>query len=185
MINAIKILAFSLAVMKFVSLKLSPIVKKPFRLYMSKIDEYMSIGTRGSLHKRVEEALINAFGAGVVEITEPLVVPTQPVHGDYQSNVALTLVKKLGMKPRDIADKIAKSLQVDDMVSAVNITGPGFISMRLSESYVQQQLLNKLHDRVRLGVAPLLKPQRVIVDFSSPNIAKEMHVVSDNCYTFT
>ena len=133
-------------------------------------------GARGILTERMEEALNTAFGENVVPITDNLVMPTQPVHGDYQCNIALTLTKKLSMKPKDIAEKIVKSMNVNDIVSFVNITGPGFISLKLSEQYVQSQLYSKLQDPNRLGITALKQPQRVIVDFSSPNIAKEMHV---------
>lgn len=137
-------------------------------------------GTRGVLHKRVKDALSGAFQGTDIEVSDSLVMPTQPQHGDYQTNIAMTLTKKLGMKPKEIADKIVNALKVDDLVSVVNITGPGFITMRLSDTYVQSQILEKAKDKTRLGIAKLETPQRVIVDFSSPNIAKEMHVVSNN-----
>jgi arginyl-tRNA synthetase len=82
------------------------------------------------------------------------------------------------MTLEEIADKIVAALKVDDLVSTVNITGPGFITMRLSDTYIQSQILEKAKDRTRLGITKIAAPQRVIVDFSSPNIAKEMHVVS-------
>lgn len=144
------------------------------RLFMSTLVG----GTRGALHKRVKEALEGAFQGTEIEVTDTLVMPTQPQHGDYQTNIAMTLTKKLGMKPKEIAEKIVSTLKVDDLVSVVNITGPGFITMRLSDNYLQSQILEKAKDKSRLGIAKLSSPQRVIVDFSSPNIAKEMHVVS-------
>lgn len=180
MISAIKMQGVLLE--NFVSFKLSPKLTRSLRTNISKIDEYLSIRTRGSLRNRVEEAFYNAFGAGVMEITEPLVVPPQPVHGPHQVNIDLTVVKKLGMKPRYNADKIANLLQFDDSVAAADISGLGFINMRLSESYAQQQLLNKFYDRVRLGVPSLLKPQRVIVGFSSPNTVKEVYVERELCF---
>ncbi len=136
-------------------------------------------GTRGDLQERVAIALDTAFGKNTVDSSDTLVVPTQPIHGDYQSNIAMALTKNLSMKPKVIAEKIVEALKVDDMVSLVNITGPGFITLKLSEDYVQRQLSHKLRDPNRLGVSRLKNPQRIIVDFSSPNIAKEMHVVSN------
>lgn len=135
-------------------------------------------GTRGDLQNRVAKALDLAFGEGIVDSSTTLVVPTQPIHGDYQSNVAMSLTNKLKMKPRMIADKIVEALKVDDIVSTINITGPGFITMKLSDEYIQIQLAEKFNDQHRLGIKKLSNPQRIIVDFSSPNIAKEMHVVS-------
>jgi arginyl-tRNA synthetase len=125
----------------------------------------------------MEIALEKSFGSQIGDISEALVVPTQPIHGDYQSNVALTLTKKLKMKPKEIAEKIISALDIQDIVSVISITGPGFISMKLSENYIQSQIINKLYDKSRLNVSPLTNPQRIVVDFSSPNIAKEMHVV--------
>jgi len=145
------------------------------RLFMSTLVG----GTRGALHERVKDALHGAFQGTDIEVSDTLLVmPTQPQHGDYQTNIAMTLTKKLGMKPKEIADKIVAALKVDDLVSTVNITGPGFITMRLSDTYIQSQILEKAKDRTRLGITKIAAPQRVIVDFSSPNIAKEMHVVS-------
>ena len=89
----------------------------------------------------------------------------------------MTLTKKLNMKPRAIAEKLSEALDVKDIVSIINITGPGFITMKLSETYVQNKLVDKLKDPTRLGINELKNAQRIIVDFSSPNIAKEMHVV--------
>jgi arginyl-tRNA synthetase len=126
----------------------------------------------------MEEALISAFGDDQIETNENLVLPTQPMYGDYQSNIALTLTKKLSMKPKDIAEKIVKQLKVDDIAS-INITGPGFITMKLTNRYVQSQLTHKLNNPKRLGISIVKKPQRIVVDFSSPNIAKEMHVVNN------
>ena len=146
--------------------------------YLVANHEYTFGGTRGDLQNRVAEALNVAFGEGVVDSTTTLVVPTQPIHGDYQSNVAMTLTNKLKMKPRMIADKIVEALKVDDIVSIINITGPGFITMKLSDNYIQNKLAEKFGDQQRLGIKKLQNPQRIVVDFSSPNIAKEMHVVS-------
>jgi arginyl-tRNA synthetase len=150
------------------------------RLFMSTLVG----GTRGALHERVKDALHGAFQGTDIEVSDTLVMPTQPQHGDYQTNIAMTLTKKLGMKPKEIADKIVAALKVDDLVSTVNITGPGFITMRLSDTYIQSQILEKAKDRTRLGITKIAAPQRVIVDFSSPNIAKEMHVVSDRLLLF-
>ncbi len=123
----------------------------------------------------VSEALVAAFGAELAE-SDPLVVPaSNPKFGDYQSNVALSLPKKLKQAPRNIAEKIVKELKVDDFCETPTIAGPGFINFTIKSSYLATQL-SKIQTDNRLGIEPVRSPQRIIVDYPSPNIAKEMHV---------
>lgn len=127
------------------------------------------------LKARTAQALVAAFGDAVAEV-DPMVVPaTNPKFGDYQSNVAMSLGKKLGQKPRDIAQQIVTNFDAGDMCLEPDIAGPGFINFRLAPAYLAAQLAAIQSDR-RLGVPQVQEPQRVVVDFSSPNIAKEMHV---------
>lgn len=100
---------------------------------------------------------------------------TKTEFGDYQCNAAMRLTKIIGQKPRDIADAIASALRQNNMFENIEIAGPGFINFFLAPQYVEQQLQQLSHDP-RLGVAKNVPPQRVVIDFSSPNIAKEMHV---------
>jgi arginyl-tRNA synthetase len=131
--------------------------------------------TIAALQSAVQSALVAAFGADVAE-TDPMLVPTSnPKFGDYQANVAMSLAKPLGKAPRAIATEILQHLQVDEMCEPPEIAGPGFINLKLKTDYLAAQLAAMQTD-ARLGVAPVKAPQRVIVDFSSPNIAKEMHV---------
>ncbi len=124
---------------------------------------------------RFQTALVAAFGAAYRD-TDPLLnVASNPKFGDYQANVALGLAKTLGAKPRDIAQQIVDRLEVEDLCDPPELAGPGFINLRLKPSYLAEQLALLQADR-RLGVEPVRQPQRIIVDFSSPNIAKEMHV---------
>ncbi|MEB3831462.1 arginine--tRNA ligase [Phormidium sp. CCY1219] len=127
------------------------------------------------LKTNVENALVAAFGEEMAG-TDPLLVPaSNPKFGDYQSNVAMSLAKPLKQKPRDIAGKIVENLDVSDFCEAPAIAGPGFINFTLKTEYLESQLATIAGDE-RLGVEPVEHPQRVVVDFSSPNIAKEMHV---------
>lgn len=127
------------------------------------------------MRSRFETALTDAFGE-TVSGTDPLIVnSSNPKFGDYQCNVAMSLTKKLKSNPRQIAQTIIEHLQIDDICSPPEIAGPGFINLRLKSEYLETQLNAKLTDP-RLGIAPSGDPQKVIVDFSSPNIAKEMHV---------
>ncbi|HEX4054480.1 MAG TPA: arginine--tRNA ligase [Tepidisphaeraceae bacterium] len=101
--------------------------------------------------------------------------------GDYQSNAAMGLVKPVGEKtgqklnPRAIAEEIRSRLKLGDMATEVTIAGPGFINVRLSPAWLATQL-NTIVPDTRLGIAPVAEPQTIVVDYSGPNIAKEMHV---------
>jgi arginyl-tRNA synthetase len=127
------------------------------------------------LQDSVSQALLSAFGDRFAD-TDPLVTSTNnPQFGDYQSNVALSLAKPLKQNPRAIAQSIIDHLQLDDMCEKPTIAGPGFINFTLKSSYLGQ-LLSQIQSDERLGIAPTKNPQRVIVDYPSPNVAKEMHV---------
>ncbi|MEM1290591.1 MAG: arginine--tRNA ligase [Cyanobacteria bacterium P01_H01_bin.162] len=128
-----------------------------------------------TLTARLEQALVNAFGSEL-QGTDPVLVPaSNPKFGDYQANVAMALAKRLQNKPRAIAEQIVAHLDVADLCEPPEIAGPGFLNLRLTTAYLEAQLRDIAPD-VRLGVAKVQQPQKVIVDFSSPNIAKEMHV---------
>ena len=132
------------------------------------------LSTLDDLKQRLQTALVNAFGPDL-EGTDPVLVPTNnPQFGDYQANVAMSLAKRLKDKPRAIATKIVENLTIDDLCETPQIAGPGFINLKFKVDYLQKQLKAVYSDK-RLGI-PSSKPKRTIVDFSSPNIAKEMHV---------
>ncbi|MEB3294188.1 MAG: arginine--tRNA ligase [Synechococcales bacterium] len=127
------------------------------------------------LQTRFQQALIAAFGQEFAN-TDPMLVPTSnPKFGDYQANLAMSLAKKVGQAPRAIAQTILDHLQVADLVEMPEIAGPGFINLRLKPDYLNARLEAMQADD-RLGIPKTAQPQRVVVDFSSPNIAKEMHV---------
>ena len=133
--------------------------------------------TRNILSERVRNALVEAFGDDGKE-ADTMLVPAKPEFGDFQCNAALPLAKKLKEKPKDLAEKLMATLAKDvhDVVATMDISGPGFINLHLSDSYVKNKLTAMLRDPERLAISPVTLKQRVIVDFSSPNIAKEMHV---------
>lgn len=131
--------------------------------------------TIAHLHTAVQTALVAAFGSDFAH-TDPMLVPTSnPKFGDFQANVAMSLAKPLGKAPRAIAEQILQHLDVTQLCEPPQIAGPGFINLKLKTEYLAAQLAAMQTDE-RLGVAPVKNPQRIIVDFSSPNIAKEMHV---------
>ena len=96
-------------------------------------------------------------------------------HGDFASNIALMLAKPAGLKPRDLAEKLIAALPGDERISKVEIAGPGFLNF-YQNSQALAGRLDALLDDSRLGVRKAGKSQTVVVDLSSPNLAKEMHV---------
>ena len=97
------------------------------------------------------------------------------LHGDFASNAAMILAKPLHAKPIDIANKLIELIGNDERIKKVEIAGPGFINFFINEDYVAKNLEAMLADP-RLGVTKVTKPQTVVVDYSAPNVAKEMAV---------
>jgi arginyl-tRNA synthetase len=127
------------------------------------------------LTTQLDRAIVAALGADYAGTDPILVLSSNPKFGDYQANMAMGLSKKLGQQPRQIAQSIVENLDVAAVCEPPQIAGPGFINFIVKPSYLSTQLQAMQSDS-RLGVPVADLPQRVIVDFSSPNIAKEMHV---------
>ena len=96
-------------------------------------------------------------------------------HGDYASNIAMMLAKPAGLKPRDLATKLVAALPANPQVAKVEIAGPGFLNFFQDQAWLAASLDAALRDD-HLGVRKAGPAQRVAVDLSSPNLAKEMHV---------
>jgi arginyl-tRNA synthetase len=124
------------------------------------------------LAERVRMALAAAFGAEHAG-ADPVIRPS--AFADYQANVALPLAKRLGRAPRDVAAEIARHLEVEDICSNVEVSGPGFINFTLRNEWIARRAADLLGDP-RLGVPSADPAQKVVVDYSSPNVSKEMHV---------
>jgi arginyl-tRNA synthetase len=123
------------------------------------------------LSPRVSAAIADALGADF-RSEDPVLRPSQ--FADVQVNAALALSKRVGLPPRDVAAKIVEHLDLSDVCEAVEISGPGFLNLTLSEAWIADQLTAMAADP-RLGV-PLQDTQRIPIDYSAPNVAKEMHV---------
>jgi len=99
---------------------------------------------------------------------------TKPEFGDYQYNGAMALAKELKKNPRKIALKLAEELMNHPLFEKVEVAGPGFINLTLSSNFLSENIVESLNNRA--GVAPKEQPIKVVVDYSSPNMAKQMHV---------
>ena len=127
---------------------------------------------REVLAERVRTALGAAFGAEYAD-ADPVIRPS--AFADYQANVALPLAKRLGRAPLDVAAEIARHLGLEDVCRDVDVSGPGFINFTLRDEWIARQAAGLLEDP-RLGVPVADPAQNVVVDYSSPNVSKEMHV---------
>ncbi len=131
--------------------------------------------TLDQLKTRFAQALTAAYGPDIGPV-DPVLGPASNLKfGDYQSNAPLALSKQLGQPPRAIAEKLIQHLEVADLCQPPVVAGPGFINFTLKPAYLEAQLAD-MHADARLDVPRVKQPRRVVVDFSSPNIAKEMHV---------
>ncbi|WP_119728782.1 arginine--tRNA ligase [Thermomonospora amylolytica] len=117
--------------------------------------------------------LAPAFEAVAGQPVDPAIRRSQ--HADFQSDAALALVRRLGGNPRDIAARVVERAELGDLCSTVEISGPGFINLTLSDEALGRLLAETTADE-RLGVPRAERPQTVTVDYSAPNAAKEMHV---------
>jgi arginyl-tRNA synthetase len=126
----------------------------------------------------VEDQLRQATRAALGDeyaATDPMVRVADVQFGDFQANLALSLAKATRRKPREIAQAIADQLGQSEVIARVEVAGPGFINLTLSDTAILQATRAMWNDP-RLGVEPPVTPSRVVVDYGSPNLAKEMHI---------
>src|SRR5580658_935466 len=113
---------------------------------------------------------------GLTGTIDPIVtLATDSRFGDYQTNIAMLLAKQQRANPRDIAARIIANLDVAPICDPPEIAGAGFINFRVTPAHLQQRLAAVAADSM-LGVPPAAAPQTIVIDFSSPNVAKPMHV---------
>jgi arginyl-tRNA synthetase len=127
------------------------------------------------------QELRTIFGSAVPEgadrdAFEKAVRPaTDPKFGDYQANGCMALAKAVGRKRRDLAQELAGRVNLAPMAGPLEVAGPGFLNVRLDDTWIAATLRELLVDD-RLGLTPPAHPRTVVIDFSSPNVAKPMHV---------
>jgi arginyl-tRNA synthetase len=121
------------------------------------------------LHDRLASAFETVAGAPA----DPGVRRSQ--HADFQADGALPLARRLGRAPRDIAVEVVRHARLDDVCASVEVSGPGFVNLTVA-SDVLASLLGAMSRDERLGVPLSAAPETVVVDYSAPNVAKEMHV---------
>lgn len=132
----------------------------------------------GDLQQRFAQAIAQVSGAEAANVDPMVRAAGDPKFGDYQCNAAMSLAKPLGAKPRDVAQRILDAARLDDLAEKTEIAGPGFINIRLRESALAGRLaaIAPASNEDRVGIPKTPTPMRVVVDYSSPNIAKQMHV---------
>ena len=124
--------------------------------------------TSGVLRQRLQAAFDT-----IAPDADPVLRPSE--RADFQSNGALALAKRVGRLPRQVADEVVDAASLDDLCASVEVSGQGFINLTLSEEFIADQLAAMGADE-RLGVDVVPAPQTMVIDYSSPNVAKEMHV---------
>ncbi|NMP17389.1 arginine--tRNA ligase [Thalassotalea sp. Y01] len=128
---------------------------------------------RHLLTEKVHAAMI---AAGLPEETNPAVsMSSRPQFGDYQANGVMGAAKKLKTNPRELAQKVVENLNLEGIADNIELAGPGFINIHLDKDWLSAQLGSVSSD-AKLNVSQAETPKTVVVDYSAPNLAKEMHV---------
>src|SRR5690606_24457557 len=123
-----------------------------------------------------ERVLKAMHACGVPDHLPALIAPGKKTgFGDYQANGAMGAAKALGNNPRELAARIVEQLDLQGIAEKIEIAGPGFINIDLDPDWLGQQVAVAERDD-RMGLATAAQPQTVVIDYSGPNLAKEMHV---------
>jgi len=140
----------------------------PIGSTMSDFDKHMC-NILGQLEQIFRTAVLSAYPSA----QNPNVAMTGSKHADYQCNAALALAKTFKKNPRDVGQEIVNHVTTSPIIDKMEVSGPGFINITLSKEFIRKQITNIVLQGV---TSPPVSPKNVIVDFSSPNVAKEMHV---------
>ena len=125
------------------------------------------------LNERISSAIKSATGVDCPAVVKPT---GDAKFGDYQANGVMAAAKQLKCNPRQLAEKIIDAFDVSDICEKPEIAGPGFINLRIKPAFLEAKLLEINCDENRLAVDKVSNSEKVVVDFSGPNIAKQMHV---------
>ncbi|MGH7026085.1 arginine--tRNA ligase [Brevundimonas sp.] len=129
------------------------------------------------LKTSLSEAVGAAFAAeGVDKALARVVASDRPDLADFQSNGALAAAKALKANPRELAAKVAERLAADPRLSSVEVAGPGFINLKLSDAALSQRAAEVATDEVLAGASLNTPSRKVVIDYAGPNVAKPMHV---------
>lgn len=134
-------------------------------------------GLHPGLEAVLRAAVVAAFGPEHADVDPLVQAAKNPKFGDCQANLAMSLAKKVGKNPREVATAIMAELVTgpDQIIASAEIAGPGFINLTITPTALAAVVRAALADE-KLGVAPTVPTQKVVVDYSSPNLAKEMHI---------
>ena len=129
-----------------------------------------------SIEKTINDKLATIFNKLELD-TKFAIVKTsdRPDLSDLQCNGALALAKQLKKNPREIASLIVNELQTDNAIESLSIDGPGFINIKLNNTFIAQKMQEMMADE-RLGCSKTANPKKVVMDFGGPNVAKSLHV---------
>jgi len=130
-----------------------------------------------SLISQVEAAVSGAIDRVLPELAGADPVVRRSEHADFQSNAALALAKRARVRPADLAATVSEALRTDTgtPLAEVTVSGPGFLNLALTDPAIWQQVAGRLGGP-RLGIGTPERGRRTVIDYSAPNIAKEMHV---------
>ncbi|OSI35659.1 arginine--tRNA ligase [Neisseria dumasiana] len=130
-----------------------------------------------NLHQTVSREAEQAFAAAGIAGAPVILQPAKNADfGDFQINGVMGAAKQAKQKPRELAQKVADALSGSDVIERAEVAGPGFINLRIAPAFLSDGLQKALADTARLGVQEAERKQTVVIDYSSPNLAKEMHV---------
>ncbi len=129
-----------------------------------------------NLHQTVAAEAEKAFAAAGIADAPVVLQPAKNTDfGDFQINGVMGAAKKAKQNPRELAQKVAGALSDNAVIESAEVAGPGFINLRLRADFLAQHIQAALNGN-GLGIQPVAVPQTVVIDYSSPNLAKEMHV---------